>query len=61
MTILAARRVAAGLDAGKASKPFMKLNGPLAVPPPSGLRWKKQERFIPVPSPLNGFLRSWLA
>src|SRR5580704_9417804 len=55
MTIFAARRVFPPLliTPAKASKPFMKLNGPEARPPlesrPSSSR--SVERFVPVPEP----------
>src|SRR5436190_20900529 len=55
MTILAARRVLPPdlMTPAKASKPFMKLTGPEAVPPP--LRNSADERigdrFVPVPEP----------
>ena len=49
---------AAGLAAdlmtpAKASKPFMKLSGPLAVPPPlrPSVEERSGERFVPVPLP----------
>src|SRR5262249_39477094 len=60
ITILAARRVLPPLliTPAKASKPFMKLTGPDAIPPPE--RWAREERmgdrFEPVPEPhLNSF------
>src|SRR5439155_15069658 len=55
MTILAARRVLPPdlITPAKASKPFMKLTGPEAVPPP--LRNSRDERMgdrlVPVPEP----------
>src|ERR1700757_4425141 len=55
MTILAARR---GLPPdlmtpANASKPFMKLRGPLAVPPPlrPSVDERSGDRFVPVPLP----------
>src|SRR6266516_1448030 len=53
MTILAARRVLPPdlMTPAKASKPFMKLSGPLAVPPPLrfSVEERKVERLVPVP------------
>ena len=55
MTILAARRVLPPdlMTPAKASKPFMKLSGPLAVPPPlrTSVDERRGERFVPVPDP----------
>src|SRR5579864_2867204 len=55
MTILAARRVLPPLlmTPAKASNPFMKLRGPLAVPPPESVSVdpRKGERLVPVPDP----------
>src|SRR5690242_1943626 len=55
MTILAARRVLPPdlITPAKASKPFMKLSGPLAVPPPlsCSVDDRSEERFVPVPDP----------
>src|SRR6266571_4294833 len=55
MTILAARRVLPPdlMTPANASKPFMKLNGPLAVPPPlrPSVDERNGERFVPVPLP----------
>src|SRR6516162_11838456 len=55
MTILAARRVLPPLlmTPAKASKPFMKLTGPEAMPPPeSDSRLPRSvEKFVPVPEP----------
>src|SRR5580704_15219616 len=55
ITILAARRVLPPLlmTPAKASKPFMKLNGPEAVPPPESdsVEERKGDRFVPVPDP----------
>ena len=55
MTILAARRVLPPdlMTPAKASKPFMKLSGPLAVPPPLRLSVEERsgERLVPVPLP----------
>src|SRR5580704_11385147 len=55
MTILAARRVLPPdlMTPAKASKPFMKLSGPLAVPPPlrPSVDERRDERLVPVPDP----------
>src|ERR1700733_10724296 len=55
MTILAARRVLPPLlmTPAKASKPFMKLTGPEAVPPSERASWlpRNEEKFVPVPEP----------
>ena len=55
MTILAARRVLPPLlmTPAKASKPFMKLTGPEAMPPPErvSLLPRNEEKFVPVPEP----------
>src|SRR5712675_2789635 len=55
MTILAARRVLPPdlMTPAKASNPFMKLSGPLAVPPPLRLSVDERsgERLVPVPDP----------
>src|SRR5206468_5033066 len=55
MTILAARRVLPPdlITPAKASKPFMKLSGPEAVPPPESPSAEERsgERFVPVPEP----------
>src|SRR5438270_4093055 len=55
ITILAARRVLPPdlMTPAKASKPFMKLSGPLAVPPPLrvSVELRRGERFVPVPDP----------
>src|SRR6202051_1075347 len=55
MTILAARRVLPPdlITPAKASKPFMKLRGPLAVPPPlrPSVEERSGERLVPVPLP----------
>src|SRR6202167_2098714 len=55
MTIFAARRVFPPLliTPAKASKPFMKLTGPEAMPPPeSDSRLpRSEEKFVPVPDP----------
>src|ERR1700690_1342307 len=55
MTILAARRVLPPdlMTPAKASKPFMKLSGPLAVPPPArvSVAERRGERLVPVPDP----------
>src|SRR5215470_1357816 len=55
MTILAARRVLPPLlmTPAKASKPFMKLTGPEAMPPPErdSRLPRKVEKLVPVPEP----------
>src|SRR5229473_8292461 len=55
MTILAARRVLPPdlITPAKASKPFIKLRGPLAVPPPlrPSVEERREERLVPVPDP----------
>src|SRR6266478_7427712 len=55
MTNLAARRVFPPLliTPAKASKPFMKLTGPDAIPPPDrvSLLPRRVEKFVPVPEP----------
>src|SRR6516162_509826 len=55
MTIFAARRVLPPdlMTPAKASKPFMKLSGPEAVPPPESdsLDERSGDRFVPVPDP----------
>src|ERR1700732_1233946 len=55
ITIFAARRVFPPLliTPAKASKPFMKLTGPDAMPPPDkvSLLPRKVEKFVPVPEP----------
>src|ERR1700683_3047312 len=55
MTILAARRVLPPLliTPAKASKPFMKLTGPEAMPPPDSdsLLPRRDEKLVPVPDP----------
>src|SRR6202043_4173703 len=55
ITIFAARRVLPPLliTPAKASKPFMKLTGPEAMPPPDkvSLLPRKVEKFVPVPEP----------
>src|SRR6266481_3426343 len=55
MTILAARRVLPPdlITPAKASKPFMKLSGPLAVPPPlrTSVEERSVDRLVPVPDP----------
>src|SRR4029077_15759473 len=54
-TILAARRVLPPdlITPAKASKPFMKLRGPLAVPPPlrTSVEERNVDRLVPVPDP----------
>src|SRR6202035_5856611 len=55
ITILAARRVLPPLliTPAKASKPFIKLTGPEAMPPPESVSLlpRKVEKFVPVPEP----------
>src|SRR3982074_2528365 len=55
MTIFAARRVLPPdlMTPAKASKPFIKLSGPLAVPPPlsTSVDERNGERLVPVPDP----------
>src|SRR5579884_3637872 len=55
MTILAARRVLPPdlMTPAKASKPFMKLSGPEAVPPPESFSFEPRSGLIlePVPDP----------
>src|SRR6201990_2900611 len=55
ITIFAARRVFPPLlmTPAKASKPFMKLTGPDAMPPPDkvSLLPRNVEKFVPVPDP----------
>src|SRR6266513_903715 len=55
MTILGARRVLPPLlmTPAKASKPFMKLTGPEAMPPPESVSLlpRNVEKFVPVPEP----------
>src|SRR5256884_9016033 len=55
MTILAARRVFPPLliTPAKASKPFIKLTGPDAIPPPDSVSLlpRSVEKFVPVPEP----------
>src|SRR6204780_1998659 len=55
MTILAARRVLPPdlMTPAKASKPFIKLSGPQAVPPPlrTSVEERSGERLVPVPDP----------
>src|SRR5580765_6926329 len=65
MTILAARRVLPPdlMTPAKASNPFMKLSGPLAVPPPESASFddRSGERFEPVPEPHLNNMPSVLA
>src|SRR5437764_14975812 len=55
MTILAARRVLPPdlMTPANASKPFIKLSGPLAVPPPLRVSFDERsgDRLLPVPDP----------
>src|ERR1700759_471161 len=54
-TILAARRVLPPdlMTPANASNPFMKLSGPLAVPPPERVSVdpRRGDKFVPVPDP----------
>src|SRR5436853_5517894 len=65
ITILAARRVLPPdlITPAKASKPFMKLSGPEACPPPesSSREPRSGERFVPVPLPHLNNMPSVLA
>src|SRR3972149_10922103 len=65
MTILAARRVLPPdlITPAKASKPRMKLMGPLAFPPPErdSSEDRKEERLVPVPEPHLNSIPSVLA
>src|SRR6202041_2997843 len=65
MTILAARRVFPPLliTPAKASKPFMKLTGPDAMPPPDrdSLLPRSDDKFVPVPEPHLNSMPSVLA
>src|ERR671937_1766373 len=65
MTILAARRVLPPdlMTPAKASKPFMKLSGPEAMPPPDrpSVELRSGERFVPVPDPHLNNMPSVLA
>src|SRR5436305_3401149 len=65
MTILAARRVLPPdlMTPAKASKPFMKLSGPEAVPPPESvsLELRSGDKFEPVPEPHLNSMPSVLA
>ncbi len=65
ITILAARRVLPPdlITPANASKPFMKLTGPDAVPPPwsSSLEERMGDRFVPVPEPYLNSMPSVLA
>src|SRR3954447_2934481 len=64
-TILAARRVLPPdlMTPAKASKPFMKLSGPEAVPPPErvSLLERSGDKFEPVPEPHLNSMPSVLA
>src|SRR5260370_18181103 len=55
ITIFAARRVFPPLliTPANASKPFMKLTGPDAIPPPDSVSLlpRNVEKFVPVPEP----------
>ncbi len=65
ITIFAARRVLPPLlmTPAKASNPRMKLNGPLATPPPdkSSIDPRNDDRFVPVPEPHLNSIPSVLA
>ena len=65
MTILAARRVLPPdlTTPAKASKPFMKLTGPLAMPPPDifSLEPRMGDRLTPAPEPYLKSMASVLA
>src|SRR5664279_4543182 len=65
MTILAARRVLPPdlITPAKASKPFMKLSGPEAVPPPesASVDERNGDRLVPVPEPHLNSMPSVLA
>src|ERR1043166_6274303 len=65
MTIFAARRVLPPLliTPANASKPFMKLSGPEAVPPPLKPSFEERsgERLVPVPDPHLNSMPSVLA
>src|SRR4051812_18013050 len=65
MTIFAARRVLPPdlMTPAKASKPFMKLSGPLAVPPPlrPSAEERREERLVTVPEPHLNSMPSVLA
>src|ERR1019366_5441267 len=65
MNILAARRVLPPdlMTPAKASKPFMKLTGPDAVPPPTSSSFDERsgDRFVPVPEPYLNSMPSVLA
>src|ERR1051325_11751988 len=65
ITILAARRVLPPdlITPAKASKPFIKLKGPLADPPPesSSVEPRSAERLVPVPLPHLNNMPSVLA
>src|SRR5213080_1770167 len=65
ITILAARRVLPPdlITPANASKPFMKLSGPLAVPPPDSpsVDERREDRFVPVPLPHLNSMPSVLA
>ena len=65
MTIFAARRVLPPLlmTPAKASKPFIKLTGPEAMPPPLrvSLLPRRVEKFVPVPEPHLNSMPSVLA
>src|SRR6478752_700652 len=65
MTILAARRVLPPdlTTPAKASKPFMKLTGPLAMPPPDifSLLPRMGDRLTPAPEPYLNSMASVLA
>src|ERR1700686_1836211 len=65
MTILAARRVLPPdlITPANASKPFMKLTGPEAMPPPESVSRlpRSEEKLVPVPEPHLNSMPSVLA
>src|SRR3984957_11760988 len=65
ITIFAARRVLPPLlmTPANASKPFMKLTGPEAMPPPESVSRlpRSDEKFVPVPEPHLNSMPSVLA
>src|SRR5260370_4969913 len=65
MTILAARLVLPPdlMTPAKASNPFMKLSGPLAVPPPERVSVdpRRGDKLVPVPDPHLNNIPSVLA
>src|SRR5215510_12986992 len=65
ITILAARRVLPPdlITPAKASKPYIKLNGPAAIPPPESCSVEERsgDRLVPVPDPHLNSMPSVLA